>query len=152
MRSLLFLSAAVSLAACEAGGQRTTEDNFAASDNQAASAPAAEAPTTTVPETVAIPAAFRGVYDKDEAACADPSEYRMEVRSDEIRFHESIGMVRKVTSLGPDRASVEADYQGEGESWTNVRELRLSDGGRTIAVSGEGTTIVRRFCQPLHAG
>ena len=70
----------------------------------------------------------------------------MEVGADEIRFHESIGKIRKVTILAPDRISVEADYQGEGESWSNVRELSLSDGGATLAVTGEGTNIVRHRC------
>jgi hypothetical protein len=154
MRLVLLLSAAASLAACDSPdlANRTTRDAAGAPEVegapkvQGAPAPAKEVPALPTAESAAIPIAFLGVYDRDEAACAAPGEYRMEVRADEIRFHESSGKVHKVTILGQDRASVEAAYQGEGESWTNVRELRLSDGGRTITVSGDGTNIVRRRC------
>jgi hypothetical protein len=155
MRLFLLLSAAAaSLAACGPPDKAdvTTEDNFIASEEQAAPAPEAKVPAHSAIQSAAIPAAFLGVYDRDEAACTAPGEYRMEVRPGEIRFHESIGKVRKVTILDQDRASVEAAYQGEGESWSNVRELRLSDGGRTIAVSGDGADIVRHRCTVAPAG
>jgi hypothetical protein len=144
MRIFPLLFAAASVAAC--GSAEVA--NQATDLNRSSVAPVPSAPPAAQPaaSSAAIPAAFQGVYDRDSAACAAPGEYRMEVRSDEIRFHESIGKVRKVTGLAPDRISVEADYQGEGERWTNVRELRLSDSAATIIVSGEGTTVTRRRC------
>ena len=109
-------------------------------------APAPAAPVTA--DAAAIPSAFQGVYDEDLGACSTPSQARLEIRSGELRFHESIGTVRKVAIAAQDRISVTADYQGEGESWQSVRELRLSDGGATLAVSGDGTSMVRRRCPP----
>lgn len=99
-------------------------------------------------DALTIPPAFQGRYDASLAACSAPSDARLEVAAGELRFHESIGTVRKVTIAAPDRVSVTADYQGEGESWRSVRELRLSDGGAALTVSGDGTSLARRRCPP----
>jgi hypothetical protein len=72
--------------------------------------------------------------------------HRLTVSATELRFHESIGTVRQAAVTGLDSVTVEADYQGEGESWRSIRELRLSDGGATLTVSGDGTKLVRVRC------
>lgn len=125
---------------------RTEADNLAFDPpiDEPASAPATQVPA----KSAAIPPAFQGVYDQSRAACAKPSQARLEIRSGELRFHESIGTVREVAIAAPDRISVTADYQGEGESWQSVRELRLSGGGRSLAISGDGTSMTRRRCPP----
>ena len=116
----------------------------AATPNGAA-APPAPAPASDKP-SAAIPAPFHGVYDASREACGRPSDGRLTVTAGALRFHESIGTVRKVTAAGADAVTVEADYQGEGESWRNVRELRLGEGGDSLAISGDGTTFVRVRC------
>jgi hypothetical protein len=158
MRSYSLLLAAAVLASCGAPAEQANRNEAgnaltrppADLDNEAANrAPAAETPQlpAAAAEANAIPAAFRGTFDENSDACGGPGESRLEVKADELRFHESIGKVRKVDVEGPDAISVEADYQGEGESWRNVRRLRLS--GDTLTISGEGTSLVRIRCRPM---
>jgi hypothetical protein len=48
--------------------------------------------------------------------------------------------------MGDDAVSVGADYEGEGETWSEIRELRLSDGGNSLTVTGDGTMVTRVRC------
>ncbi len=149
---LILLTLAAALASCGAPADRNQADNVPqpgsssgdpVSNEAAPAAPEAAAPAPAEPVT-AIPAAFHGVYDQDRDSCGRASEYRLNVTADALRFHESLGIVRAVTVAGPDAVDVVADYEGEGESWTNRRRLRLADGKLTI--SGEGIEIVRLRC------
>lgn len=152
MRLTLLAFAAAALASCGAPADRNQADpapqpgsssgdpvmNEAAPANPKAVAPAPAEPITS------IPAAFHGVYDQDRESCGQASEYRLNVTADALRFHESIGTVRAVTVAGPNDVEVAADYEGEGEKWSNRRRLRLAEGRLTI--SGEGIEIVRLRC------
>ncbi|HEU0098683.1 MAG TPA: hypothetical protein VFQ67_07890 [Allosphingosinicella sp.] len=93
-----------------------------------------------------IPAAFQGVYDSSREACGRASDGRLTVTAGELRFHESIGLVRSVARLPSGALRVEADYQGEGEKWRSRRELRLSGDGRRLGISGDGTSFDRVRC------
>lgn len=93
-----------------------------------------------------IPAALLGTYDASIEACGKPSDGRLTVSPTELRFHESIGTVRQVSAAGAGSVRVEADYQGEGQSWRNAHELRLADGGASLTVSGDGTSFTRVRC------
>jgi hypothetical protein len=110
------------------------------------SGPAAPEPVPPPATGKTIPAAMLGVYDASLEACGQSSEARLTVSPTELRFHESIGTVRQVTTAGAEAASVDADYQGEGESWRNLRVLRLGDGGKTLTISGDGTRLVLVRC------
>lgn len=144
----------------DAAGEPPAANETAAAPpaDAAPSAPANAAAATNPPPTVRvvpardIPPAFHGVYDGDRAACGRPSEYRLTVTARELRFHESIGAVRAVAVEDPEAIHVTADYQGEGESWTNVRRLRLADGGATLTITGEGTSLTRVRCPALPSG
>lgn len=114
--------------------------------DRSAPANASEPPPPPPATGKTIPATLLGVYDVSLDACGRSSDGRLTVSSTELRFHESIGTVREVTADGPDAVTVEADYQGEGESWRSVRELRLSDGGAILTVSGDGTRLDRVRC------
>lgn len=92
----------------------------------------------------AIPEAFRGIYDQDEQSCGRPSQHRLIIDATELRFHESSGRVRTVKVESPTRIEILADYQGEGETWQNVRTLELD--GKRLTISGEGTTADRVRC------
>ncbi len=165
-RMLIFAAATALLAACgadqgdrEAAGEPPAANETApapSADNLAAPPEAGNAAGTAVPSpappTGDIPAAFQGVYDSDREGCGRPSEYRLTVAARELRFHESIGAVRSVAVDGPDLIRVTADYQGEGESWTNVRTLRLADGGATLTITGEGISLTRVRCPALPTG
>ncbi|HYE27762.1 MAG TPA: hypothetical protein VEA61_05960 [Allosphingosinicella sp.] len=108
--------------------------------------PAAAAPAAPAATGKTIPARLVGVYDQSLEACATSSDARVTISPAEIRFHESIGAVRAVATTGRDTVSVEADYQGEGESWRSVRELSLSEGGGRLTISGDGTRLDRVRC------
>jgi len=110
---------------------------------EAAAASTAPAPG---PKDVSIPAAFHGRYDSSREACGRPGDGRLQVSAGELRFHESIGTVRKVARQQSGAIRVEADYQGEGESWRSVRELGLSADGAALTVSGDGSNMVRVRC------
>jgi hypothetical protein len=131
--SILIVAAAGLLAAC---GSPEPAGNEAA---PAASARPAE-------RAAAVPAAFQGIYDESREACRRPSEYRLTVSAHDLRFHESIGAVREVAVEGPDAIRVDADYQGEGESWRATHRLRLDDGGATLTIVGNGTKLRRVRC------
>ena len=163
-RMLMLAAATAMIAACGSGDGDNADAAGAPPANGAAPPPAADeaapsaaagaAPPAAPGEQAAsspglgqaIPPAFQGVFDAPRDACAGPSEYRLTVAAGELRFHESIGTVRSVTVDGADAIRVAADYQGEGESWSNVRTLRLSDGGMTLTITGEGTSLTRYRC------
>lgn len=154
MRSAATLVAAtLMLVSCSAPdvANRTEADNvtFEPPPMDGPATPPNSAAASPVPTDAAgIPSDFQGVYDESIAACATPSQARLEIRPGELRFHESIGTVRKVAIAAPDRISVTADYQGEGESWQSVRELKLSGDRKELEVSGDGTSMTRRRCPP----
>lgn len=147
----IFLALPALLAAC---GQPIEPDNNAspvvAPPPMPGAVPAAnEADNAAAPDPQpaiagAIPEAFRGTYDRNEADCARPGEYRLTVDAGELRFHESIGRVRSVKVVDAAHIEVLADYQGEGETWQNVRTLELD--GKRLTISGEGTKIDRVRC------
>jgi hypothetical protein len=150
MRAIgLVAAAAMLLGGCGSPKVATSDAaGNAAPPAPAAAGPAAEAPAPAPPPITAdsIPAAFHGVYDGSREACAGPSDQRLTVSAGELRFHESIGSVRKVASEPSGAIRVEADYQGEGESWRSTRRLSLSEGGAALTVSGDGTSLVRVRC------
>lgn len=139
-----FVAAAVAGAlgaACAPQG--VPNDASPASANVAA--PAAPAPAPP-PAMATIPERFRGIYDSSAETCGRPSEYRLIVSALELRFHESIGRVSAVVPAGGEGIQVIADFEGEGESWTAVRELRLAPDGATLNVAGDGTSLTRTRC------
>lgn len=157
MRGFLVLPAlaAVLIAGCGRQGSDQRENEVSAP------APVAEAPAPAAQSAPAnagegappppatgktIPAALLGVYDVSLEACGRPSDTRVTVTPTELRFHESIGTVREATAGGAGGVRVEADYQGEGERWRSVRELRLGDGGKALTIGGDGTRLVRVRC------
>ncbi len=141
--------AALAVAGC---GAAETPQSSNGTDSPPAAAAAAEPanagrPAPPPPATgKTIPAALLGVYDASLEACGRASDGRLTVSATELRFHESIGTVRRVTATGADSVAVEADYQGEGESWRSLRELKLGDGGATLTVSGDGSRFERVRC------
>ena len=146
----LLTAAAVILGGCSSRQVTANEaaGNVAAPPLSNPAEPTAAEPSSPQTGAIrdAIPAAFHGVYDGSLEACARPSDQRLTVSAGELRFHESIGSVRKVAP-GPSGAiRVEADYQGEGESWRSSRDLLLSEDGSKLTIGGDGTSLVRVRC------
>ena len=114
-----------------------------------AEASAANGQAEATEEVVAdrIPAAFHGAYDRDGAACESPgSEERLRISADALHFHESIGEVRSVSAQRDRTISVEADFQGEGESWRNILRLSLGAGGTLTVTQPDGSSLTRIRC------
>ena len=111
-----------------------------------AHAPSSDTPTHAHTHLENMPAAYQGVYDVSLEACARPSDGRLTISARELRFHESVGTVRSVGYGGPGAISVEADYEGEGERWRNLRILSLGDNGAKLTIKGEGDSLERVRC------
>lgn len=96
--------------------------------------------STTIPER------FLGRWDADADACrSGVSDMALRVEPGALRFHESIATPTSVLPLDDDAVRVAADYEGEGQTWTAYRLLRL-DGPDTLFVgddAGDGVSRVR---------
>lgn len=150
--SIAISAAALALAACDGTSPTEERSNGA---NAVAPAPdkgtAAAAGAQTSPPAgadreavVAIPARFHGTWDSSAAACAGrPGEMRLVVEPDRLRFHESVARVLAVETAGDD-VNVDLAFEGEGETWQEVRMLRLDAQGRLdVATSNDSATRVR---------
>jgi len=56
------------------------------------------------------------------------------VAAGSLTFYESVGKVTAVKAITADRIDASVDYQGEGEKWSDVAAMRLSDEGRTLTI------------------
>jgi hypothetical protein len=141
MKLYLLLGACAFVAACSP--PKASEDAPAESLSAAAPA-AARSSEVSVAE---LPAAFLGVWDADPA-CPSTSDTRLTVSAAELTFFESGAMIKKVTVKSPDEAIVDADFSGEGETWSRSVHLKLGDDGKTLT-SDEGTdkAVTRTRCK-----
>ncbi|HEX8307438.1 MAG TPA: hypothetical protein VF645_03360 [Allosphingosinicella sp.] len=148
MRSLFLTGTVAALLAGCASGESGQAPAQAAGEGHASHSNGAPADTAIHPHTHldSIPVAYHGVYEGSLEACARPSDRRLAVSARELRFHESVGSVRSVGFGGSDAIAVEADYKGEGQSWRNLRILRLTENGTKLSVKGEGESIDRVRC------
>ncbi len=139
------------LAACAPGEKAADNGASEVTAEPAAPAAPAQSPAPAAPALEpatedSIPAAFHGVYDSSIEACGRRGDGRLTVSADELRFHESVGSVRSVAPTPSGAIRVEADYQGEGQSWRSSRDLLLSEDGSKLTISGDGTSMVRTRC------
>lgn len=82
-----------------------------------------------------IPAAFQGNWSATRASCNKPGDdMRLTVQGDSLIYYESVGQVSAVQALGDDRIRVTADYNGEGNHWSDNATLALSDGGNRLTI------------------
>ena len=97
-------------------------------------------------DVAVIPARFHGEWNADPDACGTgSSESRLRISADRIRFYESVGVVEDVDIESDRVITVEARYQGEGDTWSDERRLSLSSDGSSLTVSGGGD-MVRHRC------
>jgi hypothetical protein len=88
-------------------------------------------------EPILIPAAFHGNWARTASACEQRGEdSRLIVRPTSMIFYESVANVRTVEPVAPDKISVAATYQGEGENWSRTTQLSLSNGGEALTMDG----------------
>lgn len=145
MKLYLVLGACAVLAACSP--PKASED--APADKASAAAPASSAAASSVSEVAAaeLPAAFLGVWDVNPK-CPSTSDTKLTVSATELTFFESGGTIRKVTVKSADEAIVEADFSGEGDTWSRAMPLKLGEGGKTLTTD-EGTdkAVTRSRCK-----
>ncbi|OJY71631.1 MAG: hypothetical protein BGP16_13615 [Sphingobium sp. 66-54] len=82
-----------------------------------------------------IPAAFQGNWSGARATCGKPGDdSRLAVQGDSLIFYESVGQVTAVQRLDDNRVRISADYNGEGDRWTDSATLALGDGGNALTI------------------
>lgn len=129
------------LAACDGGAPRN--DAMASLNSGIA---ANEAAANRV-EAVAIPAAMLGRWTGVTDDCADPAApMNLRVERSRLLFHESEGRVTAAQPRGDGAVLVDADFTGEGQSWTRRLTMIPQDGGRRLRIDGDGNGVTRKRC------
>ncbi|MGE4322246.1 MAG: hypothetical protein AB7E60_04375 [Sphingobium sp.] len=94
-----------------------------------------------------VPAALRGRWGGADAQCGDGADpLNLRVTPDSLIFHESVGTVTAVAPADDGGLWVDADFTGEGESWTRRLLLRASADGRRLTITNDGAAVARRRC------
>ena len=140
---------ALALAAC----RQPNDDNIAIDDTNSANA---EIETLPPDETVAndatnvmngnssevgpvaIPAAFHGRWGMNPADCTSTrgdAKGLIIIDSDSIKFFESRGTLTKVTLNAPENFTGSFAFTGEGQTWTNSQNLKLTGSSNTLVRS-----------------
>ena len=141
---------ALALAAC----QQSNDDNIAIDDTNTANGVIETLPpdetvtneTTNVADgnsvatsgALAIPAAFHGRWGMVPADCTSTkgdTKGLIIVDGTSIKFFESLGKLTKVTLNAPENFTGTFAFTGEGQSWTNSQNLKLTGSSNTLVRS-----------------
>lgn len=145
MKQIFAAAILLALAACQQG----SDDNIAIDETNTANA---EVETLPPDETVsndaevsgnnsaataelAIPAAFRGSWGMVPADCTSTrgdNKGLIVIDSASIKFFESRGTLTKVTGDFPENFTGTFSFTGEGETWTNSQNLKLTGSSNTL--------------------
>jgi hypothetical protein len=86
-------------------------------------------------EAKSIPVAFRGNWSATRASCDKPGDdMRLSVSADSLVFYESVGKLTSLSRLAPERVRLTAEYNGEGDKWSETSTLTLSRGGDALTI------------------
>lgn len=138
---------ALALAAC----QRPNDDNIVIDESNAANAaietlPPDETMTNVENEVgnsgesqpaanLAMPAAFHGRWGMVPADCTSTkgdAKGLITIDPTSIKFFESKGTLTKVTLNAPENFTGTFAFTGEGQSWTNSQNLKLTGSSNTL--------------------
>lgn len=110
--------------------------------------PGAPTAATSAAVTTEVPERFRGEWNMELSACGTGmNDSRLVLGSNEIRFYETGGPVRRVEQPSPGELVVIAAVSGEGEGpEEQTQRFRLSADGGTLTTVGEGAPLVRKRC------
>jgi len=142
---------ALALAAC----QQPNDENIAIDESNAANAaietlPPDETVTNVenevgnnsaeaeLPTTLLIPAAFHGRWGMVPADCTSTkgdNKGLITIGDKTIDFYESKGTLTKVTLNAPENFTATFAFTGEGQSWTNSQNLKLTGSSNTLVRS-----------------
>ena len=90
------------------------------------------------PTTLAIPAAFHGRWGLVPADCTSTkgdAKGLITIGDKTIEFYESKGTLTKVTLNAPENFTGTFAFTGEGQSWTNSQNLKLTGSSNTLVRS-----------------
>ena len=138
---------ALALAACQ---ERSTT-TMAIDSNAATATPT---PTETAPIPTSIPASIQGRWGLVQADCTSTrgdAKGLLTIGESDLKFYESRGTVAKVIAGGADRFDADFAFTGEGQEWTRIEKLKLSDGKlqrQTVTQKGEepGVDLTYQRC------
>jgi outer membrane lipoprotein-sorting protein len=88
-----------------------------------------------LPTTLLIPAAFRGRWGMSPADCTSTkgdAKGLIVIDPTSIKFFESKGTLTKVTLNAPENFTGTFAFTGEGQSWTNSQNLKLTGSSNTL--------------------
>lgn len=150
-----FLLLLLPLAAC---GRADDNQSGAANDTAAETRQGAEqrlpredipAPPPPNPEATsdrAIPPSALGRWAGISDDCADgTAESALTVTRDQLLFHESAATIRTVEPVD-NGVAVQADFTGEGQSWSRRIVLRPSADGQRLTIVNDGVDVARKRC------
>jgi hypothetical protein len=94
-------------------------------------------PVPPVPPEMAggIPLAFHGRWGMTPADCTSTrgdAKGLVTIDAGSIKFFESQGILTKVTLNAPENFTGTFAFTGEGQSWTNSQNLKLTDSSNTL--------------------
>jgi hypothetical protein len=115
-------------------------------DNGVAVPSGASRPDKTSAADGPIPVSARGRWAGLSENCGDEaSSLALTVTPDRLLFHESEGVARTVEPA-EGGVAVQADFTGEGESWSRRILLRPSADGSRLTVINDGADVARKRC------
>lgn len=107
-------------------------------------APPSGAALSTIPAPGTLPIAFRGFWTGLDDDCGDArSDKRLMIGPKELRFYESVGKVTAVKQAGPFAVVVDANFEGEGQSWSRQQKLTLSKDKARLTIANQ---VERKRC------
>ena len=143
MKQILAAALFLALAACQQGNN----DNIAIDDTNTANAEIETLPPDETVTNVAddegdstaaapvIPAAFQGRWGMVPDDCTSTrgdAKGLIIIGEDSIKFFESNAALTKVTQNAPENFTGSFDIAGEGQTWTNSQNLKLSGSSKTL--------------------
>lgn len=140
-------SNASTMAEPESGGQGGGDAGYPGSGGSYPAIPSGAA-LSTIPAPGTLPIAFRGFWTGLEDDCGDArSDRRLMIGPKELRFYESVGKVTAVKQAGPFAVVVDANFEGEGQSWSRQQKLTLSKDKARLTIANQ---VERKRCSGGH--
>jgi hypothetical protein len=143
MKQIFAASILLALAAC----RPANDDNIAIDETNTANADietlppdegndqTAEANAAQQPAALVIPAAFQGRWGMVPADCTSTkgdAKGLIVIDANSIKFFESRARLTKVTGNYPENFTGTFAFTGEGRSWTNSQNLKLTGSSNTL--------------------
>ena len=96
----------------------------------------------------AVPRQFQGLWAASAAQCSAPStESKLVISEKRIEFYESHGPILTVVSDGEFELALTLELSGEGQTWPETRQFRLSEDRQTLTdVTGRRQLMTRVRC------